>query len=607
MESDLAHEGAQAVLAGFEQFQQRFLEITRRARGRFERREWLAAQQDAIERLELYKAVIDRVTPQVRRLLGEAALDTAVWAEMKAIYSVRIQGREDLELAETFFNSVTRRIFSTVGVDSKIEFVAPDFQFPADRPESPFYQVYTQTQPPTVDSTCNLARRILSDYAFDTPYEDLERDAGHIAQAIIDHLRLTWGSSEHDRIEILSPVFYRSNGAYLIGRVCRFPPKSTFYASFDMLEPGELPRTQLLALRSSFIPIIICLQNPPPGVRVDAVLLDEDAASIVFSYTRSYFHVEVTQPSQLVRFLKTILPLKRVAELYISIGYNKHGKTELYRDLIRHLGKSTDRFEIARGERGMVMVVFTLPSYDLVFKVIRDRVEPPKTTSRQEVMARYDLVFKHDRAGRLVDAQEFEHLSFERERFSPALLDELLEQAPHMVTVTASQVAIKHLYIERRMTPLNLYVKEAPEEQARQAALDYGQAIKDLAATNIFPGDVLLKNFGVTRHGRVVFYDYDELCLVTDCQFRRMPQPATLDDEFSAEPFFYVGPADIFPEEFRTFLGLQGPLRQAFIAAHEDLFGVEFWRGIQARHRQGEVIEVLPYPESKRLCTGAIK
>ena len=339
---------------------------------------------------------------------------------------------------------------------------------------------------------------------------------------------------------------------------------------------------------------------------VDAILFNENEVSIVFSFTRSYFHVDMERPHELVDFLKSIIPLKRRAELYIAIGFNKHGKTELYRDLLRHLEHSTDQFEIARGEKGMVMTVFTLPSYDMVFKIIKDRIDPPKTVTRQEVIERYDLVFKHDRAGRLVDAQEFEHLTFERNRFSDALLAELAVVAPKAVVVSDDTVDIKHLYIERRLVPLNLYIKEASDQAAHLAVIDYGRAIKDLAATNIFPGDVLLKNFGVTRHGRVVFYDYDELCRITDCKFRKMPRPRSFEDEFEADPWFYVGPMDIFPEEFRTFLGLQEPLRSVFIEYHGDLFDAEFWKRMQARHRAGEVVDIVPYPDYRRLVQASI-
>lgn len=436
------------------------------------------------------------------------------------------------------------------------------------RPRSaaqPVYRRYSGDQP-----TAALLTRILTDLDFAVPYEDIERDAGLAGEVIDRHV--TAASISH--CEIVRSVFYRNKGAYIIGR---------------------------LWVAGRIVPLVLALLNSPQGIAVDAVLLTEDDISIIFSFARSYFHVEVEQPRQMIEFLRSIMPLKPVAELYTSLGYNKHGKTELYRDLLRHIAQSDDLFEVARGERGMVMAVFTLPSFDVVFKIIKDRFSEPKTTTRQDVLNRYQLVFRHDRAGRLIDAQEFEHLKFDRARFAPELLEELLHVAAQSVTVEGENVIIKHLYTERRTIPLNLYLKEAPEAARRAAVIDYGYTIKDLAAANIFPGDILLKNFGVTRHGRVVFYDYDELCLVTDCQFREMPDARDDDDEFSAEPWFFVGESDVFPAEFRTFLGLPQPLRQIFAERHAELFGVEFWQQLQRRHRAGEVIDIFPYRVSRRL------
>jgi isocitrate dehydrogenase kinase/phosphatase len=337
---------------------------------------------------------------------------------------------------------------------------------------------------------------------------------------------------------------------------------------------------------------------------LDAVLLDENDASIVFSFAHSYFHVDVERPYDLVRFLKSLMPRKRIAELYIGIGYNKHGKTELYRDILRHLSTSRDLFEIAPGQRGMVMTVFTMPGYDLVFKIIKDRFAQPKRTTRQTVLDKYRLVFKHDRAGRLVDAQEFEHLEFACERFNPALLQELRDTAPGTVEVRGDKVIVHHCYVERRIIPLDIYLSEASPEAAVAAVVDYGQAVKDLAYTGIFPGDMLLKNFGVTRHGRVIFYDYDELCLLTTCNFRRLPPAPSMDDEMSAEPWYGIGDDDVFPEQFGNFVGFYGPLREGFLSRHADLLDIAFWRAVQGRVAAGEVMTILPYAPEKRLRRG---
>ena len=564
--TSLAPRGAEAIRDAFDSYQARFKAITRRARSRFENQDWHGAQNDAVERLDLYKNAVNKIVADVAGILRGAIQDKTVWAAMKTLYATLMVGRDDVALAETFFNSVTRRIFTTVGVDPGIEFTSPDFESPPLRAPKRIYKTFAKQK-----TTRSLVKAILQACHFRVDYRNIERDAKLVAAEVEKHLPPGWGSRPGDAIEMLAPVFYRNKGAYLIGRI----------------RDG-----------SDYIPLVLALLNTDRGIVVDAALLTQGEASIVFSFTRSYFHVEVKRPHELIAFLKSMMPLKRLAELYTAIGYHKHGKTELYRDLLRYLATSNDVFQPAAGDKGMVMAVFTLPSYDVVFKIIKDKFAYPKTTARQDVIDKYQLVFKHDRAGRLVDAQEFEYLKFDRNRFSPELLDELLATAANSVIVEGDSVVIKHLYTERRLIPLNLYLRDP---KAAEAVVDYGQAIKDLAATNIFPGDLLLKNFGVTRHGRVVFYDYDELCLLTECNFRELPKASTLQEEFASEPWFFVGDDDIFPEEFLTFLGFPGKLREIFIRAHGDLLGVKFWAAMQKRIRAGEVIDIFPYKHDKRL------
>jgi isocitrate dehydrogenase kinase/phosphatase len=570
----ICKDGTAAILNGFLEYQENFGKITRRARSRFEQCDWHGSQSDARQRLDLYAAVVYRVVEQVRTILEEALKDKAVWACMNSLYAQEVHGRSDVDLAETFFNSITRRIFATVGVDPNIEFAELDFDRSVPTESVPVYRPFYRT-----GSLQDLLREVIGSFPFDTPYQDLDRDLELAAQEIEDHLRQAQEPYRLRVVEFLQPVFYRGKGAYLIGRA---------------------------RLGARYMPLVLSLRNRDGRIVIDAVLYAESEVSIIFSFTRSYFHVEVDQPRQLVSFLKTIMPRKPVAEIFIALGYNKHGKTELYRDLLRHLERSHDHFASARGEKGMVMLVFTLPSYDMVFKMIRDRFLDPKTSTRQEVMDRYHLVFTHDRAGRLVDAQEFEHLRFEKSRFSDDLLQELLSSASESVTIEEDYLSIRHLYTERRLVPLDIYLREAPAEAALEAVLDYGQAIKDLAATNIFPGDILTKNFGVTRHGRVVFYDYDELALLTQCRFRSVPAARSHGDEYSSEPWFYVGDKDIFPEEFRAFLGFQGELREAFEQAHGDLFTAAYWRKMQALLNSGEVVDIDPYPPRRKLGAASI-
>ncbi|MGI8587288.1 MAG: bifunctional isocitrate dehydrogenase kinase/phosphatase [Chloroflexia bacterium] len=558
-------QSADAIREAFAEYEASFEEITCKAKRRFELCEWLLLQADSEERLDLYKNVVDKTVDRMKQELGAQGGDGDFWAAVKQSYTLLIADRDDFDLAESFYNSVTMRMVASRGIEPGIEYMGTEFPAPAMPDQEQVYTTY-----PAEAGTPALVRRLLDDYRFEADYRDIEQTVAHVAAEIDANLT----GRKIELTDIAKPVFYRGKAAYLVGRI---------------LTGG------------GHTPFVLALMNDEQGIDVDAVLMTEDEVSIIFSFARSYFHVEVKKPYALVHFLKAIMPLKPIAELYISLGYNKHGKTELYRDLRRHLAVSTDRFEIARGERGMVMVVFTLPSYDVVFKVIKDSFDYPKVTTRREVQNHYQLVFKHDRGGRLVDAQEFEHLRFDRDRFSPALLEELLRVAANSVVVEGDTVEIKHLYTERRLTPLNLYLREVGPEQAEAAVIDYGQTIKDLAATNIFPGDILLKNFGVTRHGRVVFYDYDELCLLTDCNFREMPTTQDADEAVSSEPWFFVGENDVFPEELATFLGLPPPLRAVFTESNSDLFGVPFWTDLQARHRAGEVLDIFPYKESRRL------
>ncbi len=564
----LAERGAAVIWSGFEQYQIEFRWITRRAQSRFEQRDWHGVQSDAVERLNLYKKIVDTVVAATQAELGEAVKTAAVWAQMKAAYSRLIAGCGDFELAETFFNSITRRIFATVGVDHAREFIDSDFNLPPARSEAPVYETYRS--PATLDSLVTL---IIEQHAFAAPFRSVAEDRQLAARSIEAQLTAS-GVTTVDEVDVLKSIFFRNKGAYIVGRI----------------RSGE-----------RLIPLLFAFRHPAEGLTIDAVLTNADDVSVVFSFTRSYFSVDVENPHEVIEFLKSIMPFKRIAELYISIGYNKHGKTELYRDLLRHLRDSDDLFQIARGDKGMVMMVFDLPSFDVVFKIIKDKFAYPKTATRQEVMEKYALVFKHDRAGRLVDAQEFEHLQFDRARFSSALLDELLKVCANSVTVDGDTIAIKHLYTERKMTPLNLYLRQVADDAARAAVIDYGQSVKDLAATNIFPGDMLLKNFGVTRHGRVVFYDYDELGLLTDYNFREIPRSDYDDDETGADPWFYVGENDIFPEEFIKFFGLQPNVKGTFLETHGDLLAVDFWTTMQERIREGEIVDVFPYPQSRRL------
>jgi isocitrate dehydrogenase kinase/phosphatase len=488
---------------------------------------------------------------------------------MKEAYAQAILGRDDFEIAQTYFNSLTRKIFLHDGVDPAIDFTSDEFPLPFQGWEMASACMYAVHR---IDAA--VVRRVLEDAGFAAPFRDLAGDAALAAERLEAGLAAALGDSRIDALDVLRPVFFRNKGAYLVGRARR---------------------------GAACVPVVLALAHPAEGIAVDAVLFTEDETSVVFSFARWDFHVEVESPRPVIGFLRSILPRKRIGELYASLGYRKHGKTELYRDLMARIAEGDDRFVRAPGIEGLVMAVFTLPSYDFVFKVIKDAFPPQKNTTRERVREKYRAVQLHDRVGRLVGFQEFELLTFPRSRFAPELLDELLAAAALTVSVSGGEVLVRHCYVERKVIPLDLYIQEMDAGAAEAAALDWGRCLKDLAAAGIFPGDVLLKNFGVTRHGRVLSYDYDELCALTELSFREVPPARNEEDEMSAEPWFSVGEDDIFPAEMLTFLGLSGAPREAFLREHADLFGVDLWRGLQERLRRGEVVTFYPYSPERRL------
>jgi len=565
----LATSTVATILEGYRTYRTYFQDITSRALERFVRCDWSGIQDDAVERLEAYQKILVAVVAELADRLEDRSDDPAFWMEAKTCFAAAMDQVSDPDLAETFFNSVVRRLANIIGADPRVEFVR-DAPRPLPIPKAERdYQTFSAADRPLEE----LCRMILEASPLADGFQNIRRDARLMAAHLDRHRRI----AESQRplplvmahVDMIPTPFFRGMGAYLIGR--------------RVTAGGE------------FHPLAMALVNDEKGIRLDGIIDCTEGIRLLFSYTHSYFHVHTDHLLELIAFLHPLLPHRRLAELYISLGFNRHGKTELYRDLARHQNACRDIFDISPGKPGMVMAVFNMPSDDLVFKVIRDHFAQPKRTTRREVMAKYAYIFRHDRTGRLPDTQTFEHLKFECGCFHPRLLRELQKTASRSVEIDASDVAIALAYVERRVHPLDLYLAEASPEAARTAVIDFGQAIKDLAYSNLFPGDMLVKNFGVTGLGRVIFYDFDEICPLTDCRFRRKPRAVSLEDELSSEPWYYVADNDIFPEEFEHFLGLTGPLREVFMQHHGDLLNVDFWRRIQEKIRTGDPIHVFPY------------
>ena len=570
--AELAAEIAVRIERAFVGFHNEFKSITRRASRRFARQEFEGHQDDASERLLLHRRCVEECVKFVKPLVTLHPQEDrrGIWTQARLDYAQSIAWRPDSELAETFFNSVTRRVFTMVGVDDDLEFRwFGGIALPVVDPGQGELVTFRRR-----GSTGALMESVLAAYDLRGRWTDLPGDAAKIARSVDRHLSQTWEATMPVEVDMLAPVFYRNRGAYLVGRI------------------RHLNRVS---------PFVVALVSGPDGIRADAALLDENLVSRIFGFTRSYFHVDTEEPGAIVAFVKNILPLKPVAELYTSIGHSGHGKTSLFRAIYRHLDNSSDRFVAARGVKGMVMNVFTLPSFGVVFKTIKDTFPPSKRTSRAQIREKYNLVFQHDRVGRMVDAQVFENLAFPRDRFTDELLEELLAESGETVHVVGDQVIIDHVYTERRMYPLDLYLREMPVPQARAAVIDYGAAIKDLCSANIFPGDLFTKNFGVTRHGSVVFYDYDELALLQEMNFREIPESRSYEDEMSDQPWFSIGVDDVFPEEFRKFFRFPEAVRDAFDDHHADLYTADGWRAMQDRHHETSMPEFFPYPAEARL------
>jgi isocitrate dehydrogenase kinase/phosphatase len=565
---------ARTILNGFEAYFAEFQNITLAARSWFENADWHGIQQASGRRIDLYKEHTTRVNEFVELIAGDQLHDLEFWREARQAYSALIEGHHNFEIAETFFNSIYGAVFKHRKIRNEYVFV---FSPHGDMPPTDVSRVYRTYS--LVSSLDTLLEKLLDDYSFSIPYEDEKRDIRNIADVINSYLAPRFDLSRKGvEFQVLEHHFYRNKGAYIVGRII---------SGSDSM-PFVLP----------------ILNNEMGAVYVDTVLFGSDKVSVLFSFTRSYFFVDASIPSQYVLFLQQLMPAKPISEIYSSMGYNKHGKTYYHRCAYRHMERTTDKFIIAPGIKGMVMCVFTMPSYDFVFKIIKDKFTPPKEMTREQVRAKYRLVKRADRAGRMADTQEFNNLAFARERFSDELMEELRKVAPSVIEEHGKALVIRHVYVERRMTPLNLYLHDATDEQVMDVMDEYGNAIKQLASANIFPGDMLLKNFGVTRHGRVVFYDYDEIMPLVDCNFRTIPPPRNEEEEMSGQPWYTVGPNDIFPEEFRLFFSGNQRARKVFDSLHSDIYEASFWQRLQQRIRDGYIEDFFPYRRKLRFDRG---
>jgi isocitrate dehydrogenase kinase/phosphatase len=588
LDSTVAYGIAQAMMDGFNRHYQLFRQESAKAKERFEKQDWHGQQRAQRERIEFYDLRVKECSARLETEFQAAQQPPDIWQQVKLHYIGLLVDHFQPELAETFFNSVTTKILDRSYFQNEFIFVRPAVSteyIESDDPNAlPTYQAWY----PSTDNLHETIMRIVKHFNLQCEFADLPRDASDILRNVqirLDQTRLR----ANFQIQVLNSLFYRNKAAYIVGKVIN---------GFVEI-PFALP----------------ILHNPQGQLVIDAALFGEDDFLMLFSFARAYFLVDMDIPSAYVQFLRSLMPRKPRAEIYNALGLAKQGKTLFYRDLLYHQRHSTDKFRIAPGIKGMVMLVFDQPSFPFVFKVIKDFYPPQKDTTREQIQGKYLLVKQHDRVGRMADTLEYSNVAFPRERFEDELIEEIQKFAPSQIEINIrpdngkQEVVIKHAYIERRMIPLNIYLQESfdvglqeprAKAQMERAVIEYGNAIKDLVAANIFPGDMLWKNFGITRHGKVVFYDYDEIEYITDCNFRKVPAPRNEEDEMSGEIWYHVGPRDVFPETFGPFLLGNPSVREVFMKHHADLLDAGFWQGHKEKINQGHVHDVFPYEADKR-------
>jgi isocitrate dehydrogenase kinase/phosphatase len=567
---------ANLTLDAFDSFNAAFRLITRRAKQRFEQRDWKGGMWDATERLDVYGKTLDYALTHLEATLGDIVHDESFWIAAKQQYADRIASRHDFDRAETFFNSIVRRMLKTVGVNREAEFFSTHPRTKTNPDDAHLYGAYQKSL-----ETKALVKNILESYS--VAYEDIDRDAECIAQEVDLYLWPLVGVEKSYRIEMINAMFYRNKGAYLIGRI---------------------------VVEDRMLPLIIPMANGEKGVYVDTVLLHEAEASILFSFAYSYFFVDVERYDALIEFLHSIVPRATTADLYTALGFHRHAKTEFYRDLHQFVHVSNEQFTIAPGLEGAVMIAFTLPNFNFVLKIIKDKpcflrsqLETPKVITKEQVRYQYDFVSHRDRAGRMVDTQEFENLLFKRKRFTDELLDEFAQAAKENVIVNDDAVIIRHLYVQRKVLPLPLYFKsERDPEAIRRVLIDFGYFLKDLGASGVFPSDLFnIWNYGVTDWGRVVLFDYDDVLPIERIRFREKPAPRDDYEEIEPEENWILATSeDFFMDEIDRYSGIPYPLKGVFKSVHGDLYTLEFWNGLTERLNNGEIFDVTPYDRGKR-------
>ncbi|WP_024609639.1 bifunctional isocitrate dehydrogenase kinase/phosphatase [Pseudoalteromonas sp. TB64] len=568
---------ARSVFAGFEAMFSQFLNITLGAQSRFEQRQYHSVQSAMRERLQVYEREVKNVSEALRVIAYAELTCPQTWQLAKNIYGDMVQNHENKPIAHTFFNST----FGAIWDDKKIRTVHLFVLKAKYRSEPRSYESLV-SRVSLHNGFNNAVKTLITNQVFRVPFSNLEPDVATLQSTLMQGAQQQCKqvyeliNLNDGYIEYANSLFFRNKACYLIGRC--------------------------IAKNGDNMPFAIAILNTDEGLKLDAVMMGADQLSLLFGFARTYFMVDTDKPARYVDYLSVLMPHKQRFELFNAIGFIKHAKTEFYRHKVDTTKNSPANFKYvtAPGTPGMVMLVFTIEGLDYVYKVIKDKFSAPKTATKAQVIDKYNFVKQADRVGRLVDTHEFRYLAFDLSRFSDELLEQMKNQIGSSMVISGKALILKHVYVERKMTPLNLYINQCDNKNLERVMVDYGKAIKELAGANIFPGDMLMKNFGVTRWGRVVFYDFDEICPLTDCNFRDVPQTQNALEELSSNSYFDIAENDIFPSQFKVFFSANDIAFNYFNNEHSNLFLATFWQECQQQVKAGYLPDVYPYKQSWR-------
>ena len=366
LDSTVAYSIAKAMVDGFNRHYRLFRTESARAKHRFETGDWHGQQRAQRERIEFYDLRVRECSKRLEREFKAGKQPMDEWQQIKLHYIGLLVDHHQPELAETFFNSVTTKILHRSYFQNDFIFVRPavstEYIENGEPDTRPTYRAYY----PTRDTLHGELMRMVGDFDLRVPFADLTRDCIWVQQALQERL----GDAKlraNFQIQVLTGLFFRNKGCYIVGKMIN---------GFNEF-PFSLPVLYTKNPRDGSVYI--------PQLVIDAVLLSEDDLLLLFSFARAYFMVDMEIPSAYVQYLRSMMPRKPRNEIYNALGLAKQGKTLFYRDFLHHLRHSSDKFRIAPGIKGMVMLVFDLPSFPYVFKVIKDYYPPQKDTTRQHI------------------------------------------------------------------------------------------------------------------------------------------------------------------------------------------------------------------------------